>query len=397
MTTRGRGHIRIENVWKQFHRRERVDTLREALPALLRRAWRGGSSRGSDGDPFWAVRELSLEVGPGEALGIIGPNGAGKSTVLKLLSGLLEPTRGRIDVNGRVGALIELASGFHPDLTGTENVYLQGAILGMPRREIARRFDEIVAFAGVEDFLDTPVKRYSSGMNARLGFAIAAHLDPDVLLIDEVLTVGDFAFQQRATERLRELVRRDIPVVIVSHQLDRVVDLCDRALLLAGGRVRALGTAAECVETYTRGASSADDDEAWTSPLDLVRLSEPVPDSVTSGESVRVRIDGVVVRPADARLACAGLRVRKLPDGATIFATNTLDARVALPQQGKFAITVQLEMNVGPGVYALEAAVWHVEERRRWASGPARTVHVERASDVYGPVNLRPEMSVTVG
>jgi ABC-type polysaccharide/polyol phosphate transport system ATPase subunit len=203
----------FEGVSKKFRRGERHDSLRDLVPALFNRAFHGAPDRQALADQeFWAVRDLSFTVGAGEALGIIGPNGAGKSTTLKLLTKILRPTRGRIEINGRVGALIEVAAGFHPDLTGRENVYLQGAIMGMSRGEIARKFDAIVDFSGVQEFIDTPVKRYSSGMNARLGFAIAAHLDPDVLIIDEVLSVGDVGFQEKCVTRMRELLARGIPL-----------------------------------------------------------------------------------------------------------------------------------------------------------------------------------------
>src|SRR5439155_25060867 len=180
--------IAFDGVWKKFRRGEHHDSLRDLIPALARRL---GTRRepALDADEFWVLRDVSFEVKPGQVLGIIGPNGAGKSTALKLLTRILKPTKGTARVHGRVGALIELAAGFHPDLTGRENIFLQGAIMGMRRDDIRRRFDEIIEFAGIPDFIDTPVKRYSSGMNARLGFAIAAHLDPEVLLIDEVLAV----------------------------------------------------------------------------------------------------------------------------------------------------------------------------------------------------------------
>src|SRR4051794_35330767 len=222
--------IVFDGVWKKFHRGERHDSLRDLIPALVRRAVRGAKPQTElTAEEFWAVQDVSFTVGPGEALGIIGPNGAGKSTILKLLNRILPPTRGRCEVRGRAGALIEVAAGFHPDLTGRENVFLQGAIMGMKRGEIARKFDEIVEFAGVAEFIDTQVKRYSSGMNARLGFAIAAHLDPDVLLIDEVLSVGDAAFQDRCVARMKSLIRGGTPVVFISHNLPAIMELCTRA------------------------------------------------------------------------------------------------------------------------------------------------------------------------
>jgi ABC-type polysaccharide/polyol phosphate transport system ATPase subunit len=244
--------IVFEGVWKKFRRGERHDSLRDLVPALVSRLARRGPAAALENEEFWATRDVSFEVKPGEALGIIGPNGAGKSTILKLLTKILRPTRGRIEMHGRVGALIEVAAGFHPDLTGRENVYLQGAIMGMARAEITRKFEAIVDFSGVEEFIDTPVKRYSSGMNARLGFAIAAHLDPDILLIDEVLSVGDVGFQEKCVARMRELLARGVPLVFVSHNLAAVVDLCTRAILVERGTVRFDGRPAEAVAEFRR-------------------------------------------------------------------------------------------------------------------------------------------------
>jgi lipopolysaccharide transport system ATP-binding protein len=217
----------FDSVWKKFRRGERHDSLRDLVPALVRRSFRRSQEEALASEEFWAVEDVSFETPAGEALGIIGPNGAGKSTTLKLLTKILRPTRGRAAVRGRVGALIEVAAGFHPDLTGRENVYLQGAIMHMKRAEIARKFDEIVDFAGLAPFIDTPVKRYSSGMNARLGFSIAAHLEPHVLLIDEVLAVGDMGFQQRCIERMHAFKRQGVAIVFVSHNLQAVATLCE--------------------------------------------------------------------------------------------------------------------------------------------------------------------------
>jgi lipopolysaccharide transport system ATP-binding protein len=198
---------------------------------------------------------VSFNVKPGEGLAIIGPNGAGKSTILKLLTRILKPTMGACEVHGRVGALIEVAAGFHPELTGRENVYLQGAIMGMKRPEIQERFDEIVEFAGLETFVDTPVKRYSSGMNARLGFSIAAHLNPDVLIIDEILSVGDLSFQQKCIDRMSWFKARGAAIVFVSHNLQAVSTYFDRGLIMERGRCRFEGTATEAVAKYTASAS----------------------------------------------------------------------------------------------------------------------------------------------
>ena len=215
--------------------------------SLLSRLWsRAGWQE------FWALRDVSFEVKRGEAVGIIGHNGAGKSTILKLLSSITAPSRGQITVNGRLAALIEVAAGFHPELTGRENVYLNGALLGMTRGEISAKMASIVEFAGVAAFIDTPVKRYSSGMNLRLGFAISAHLDPDILLLDEVLAVGDASFQSKCLKRIDQLKRSGTTIIFVSHNLGAVEGLCDRVLLLRGGQIAASGPPRQVIAEYER-------------------------------------------------------------------------------------------------------------------------------------------------
>ncbi|HEY2064355.1 MAG TPA: ABC transporter ATP-binding protein [Gemmatimonadaceae bacterium] len=211
------------------------------------RQWRRMRARS---EAFWAVRDVSFQVQRGEALGIIGHNGAGKSTILKLLSNITAPTAGQITINGRLSALIEVGSGFHPELTGRENVYLSGSILGMRRREITANLDRIIEFAGVRQFIDTPVKRYSSGMYVRLGFAIAAHLDPDILLLDEVLAVGDAAFQAKCIQRIKELVTAGTTIVFISHDLTAVERLCNRVVLMRRGEVASEGAPRDVIQAY---------------------------------------------------------------------------------------------------------------------------------------------------
>lgn len=246
----------VDGVWKKFRKGERYDSLRDFIPAMARRAlWRQPADR-LRAHEFWALKDVCFEVRPGQAIGIVGPNGGGKSTVLKLLTRILGPTRGSCVTHGRIGALIEVAAGFHVDLTGRENIYLQGAILGMKRHEIARRFDEIVEFAGLADFIDTPIKRYSSGMNARLGFSIAAHLAPDVLIVDEVLGVGDLSFQEKCEDRMKEFKRRGVAIIFVSHNLQAVSSLCDVALFL-NRAPQAFGETAGVLERYLAHTSAA--------------------------------------------------------------------------------------------------------------------------------------------
>src|SRR5262245_52239625 len=247
--------VLFDHVWKKFLRGERHNSLRDLIPSLTRRM----VSRQPRQDElklqeFWALKDVSFEVKPGEALGIIGPNGAGKSTSLKLLTKIMRPTKGACSIKGRVGALIEVAAGFHPDLTGRENIYLQGAIMGMSRADITRKLDAIIEFSGISDFIETPVKRYSSGMNARLGFSIAANLEPDVLVIDEVLAVGDMAFQQRCIERMQEFRRSGVAIVFVSHNLQAVSSLCQKAVFLAGN-IKAEGTPDDVIHAYVTSAT----------------------------------------------------------------------------------------------------------------------------------------------
>ena len=213
--------------------------------------------RGPKPQEFWALRDINFEVRRGETLGVIGHNGAGKSTLLKILSRITPPTKGEARLHGRVGALLEVGTGFHPELTGRENVFLNGAILNMRRREIQSRFEEIVEFADIGPFIDTPVKRYSSGMQLRLAFSVAAHLEPEILIIDEVLSVGDIAFQEKCLGRMEEASKEGRTVVFISHSLPSVVNLCDRAIMLSEGRVAASGRVGEVVDAYV-GAFTSD-------------------------------------------------------------------------------------------------------------------------------------------
>jgi ABC-type polysaccharide/polyol phosphate transport system ATPase subunit len=290
------------------------------MPALARRmVGRGKRAVDLQSGDFWALRDVSFTVQPGEALGIIGPNGAGKSTVLKLLTRIVRPTRGACAVQGRIGALIELSAGFHPDLTGRENVYLQGSIMGMHRREIAGKFDEIVEFAGIADFIDTPVKRYSSGMHARLGFAIAAHLDPDVLIIDEVLAVGDAAFQKKAFGRIAAMREDRVPLVVVSHQLDRIAQLCTKAILLNRGRVVHSGAPGETIAAYVGTTASSADPIAGDSAVKIASMDVSASGIVPSGGTLTITLTGTVQPNWTGRRVGVMFRVTSVVSGQVIF------------------------------------------------------------------------------
>jgi lipopolysaccharide transport system ATP-binding protein len=248
--------LQVRNLGKQYRVRGfcRVSpTLREAFVKTAKFPFNRhhGNKEGQD-DLLWVLKDFSFEVLPGEVVGIIGRNGAGKSTLLKILSRIIKPTTGEVDIYGRVGSLLEIGTGFHPDLTGRENVYLNGAIIGMRHEEIKRKFDEIVSFAEVERFLETPVKYYSSGMYVRLAFAVAAHLEPEILILDEVLAVGDVAFREKCLRKMREVSREGRTVFYVSHDLPSVQQLCSRAFLIESGRLLEDGETRTVTANYLR-------------------------------------------------------------------------------------------------------------------------------------------------
>jgi lipopolysaccharide transport system ATP-binding protein len=255
--------IRAEALGKKYlvgHdvQRERYTTLREVIARKVKglagsgaNGFRATMGRGQDVEEFWALREINFEITRGEVVGIIGRNGAGKSTLLKILSRITEPSEGRVEIKGRVASLLEVGTGFHPELTGRENIYLNGSILGMARSEIRRKFDEIVAFAEVERFLDTPVKRYSSGMHVRLAFSVAAHLEPEILIVDEVLAVGDASFQEKCIGKMNAVAKSEgRTVLFVSHNMSVVQHLCSRAALMRSGRLAASGETTSIIAAY---------------------------------------------------------------------------------------------------------------------------------------------------
>src|SRR6266571_2574820 len=255
--------IHGENLSKRYRRGLEVDTgLRHTLEAFLRSplAW----VRRKKDETFWALKDVSLDVHEGEVLGLIGRNGAGKTTLLKILSRITRPTEGWAEIRGRVGSLLEVGTGFHPELTGRENTYLNGAILGMGKKEIERKFDDIVAFAEVADFIDTPLKHYSSGMQMRLAFAVAAHFEPQILLVDEVLAVGDLAFQKKCLAKMGEVAHAGRTIVFVTHQMNQIRRLCEKVIWMDGGTIRQVGPTSEVVGAYeaamTSGTASGDAD-----------------------------------------------------------------------------------------------------------------------------------------
>lgn len=250
--------IKVRELGKAYQigrARERADSLKESLSSWFR-GLVAPAEESSSTDTFWALRHASFDVQAGEVVGIIGRNGAGKSTLLKLLSRIVEPTEGEARMRGRVSSLLEVGTGFHPELTGRENVYLNGSILGMPQREIRRKFDSIVEFSEIGKFLDTPVKRYSSGMYVRLAFAVAAHLDPQIMIVDEVLAVGDAAFQKKCLGKMNDVVREGRTILFVSHSMDAVAGLCKKAIVVAGGRAGEMVDVDVGIRQYMEGGGA---------------------------------------------------------------------------------------------------------------------------------------------
>jgi len=401
------GVVTFDQVWKKFVRGERHTSLRDLIPAAVRSMVRPRSPESLKKTEFWALRDVSFSVRSGEALGIIGPNGAGKSTTLKLLTRIMRPSRGRCGITGRVGALIEIAAGFHGDLTGRENVFLQGAIMGMKRVDIARKMDAIIDFSGLEAFIETPVKRYSSGMNARLGFSIAANLEPDVLVIDEVLAVGDLSFQTKCIDRMQEFRRRGVAIVFVSHNLQAVSALCQRAIFLAGG-VKADGRTDAVIQAYV--ASSHED--AGVKEADLVRVQSVA----LSGPAGPILNDAV--RPGDFLTLEASYLPRVSVQDVTFEfqvyrSTDNLfvhgsqftgaDLGVALEEGREIRIGFRFTANLTSGHYHVLTRVWDnlkqaflndfsppavfaVEDKRTWAGVAHLGVVAELRRDLHGAV-----------
>ncbi len=387
--------LELDHVFKKFKRGEIHDSLRDLLPALtgdlLRR--RNGSL---DKREFWALEDVSFQVHRGDAFGIIGPNGAGKSTILKLLSGIMKPTKGTLHVKGTLSALIEVSAGFHPDLTGRENILLSGAILGMSRAAIRAKFDEIVEFSGLGEFIDTPVKRYSSGMFARLGFSVAAHVEPDVLIVDEVLSVGDYVFQQKCVERMNTVLERGATIVFVSHNLRAVTDLCTQGLLLDHGRGVMVGPTHEVVKRYLSGVDGSRrqgvhrEQEAFIVQA-AIRSETGHGIEFESGGKAWVDVE------VSARVPCRGLAIAlEFRDENHYEIFNTSTERLG---HGTFAIepgetvrrSFELDLHLAQGTFHLGVSIYRYDIGKVYDRlFPAATLFVKCDRDVRGVANLHP-------
>jgi lipopolysaccharide transport system ATP-binding protein len=361
--------IQVNNLSKRYRigaQRQSYNTLRDALYKAFANL-RNPKRETKNADSFWALRDISFEVKRGEVLGIIGRNGAGKSTLLKILSRVTRPTSGRARVNGRVGSLLEVGTGFHPELTGRENIYLNGAVLGMTKAEIERRFAEIVEFAEVEQFLDTPVKRYSSGMYMRLAFSIAAHLEPEILLVDEVLAVGDAAFQQKCIGKMGNVAKEGRTVLFVSHNMASIQRLCHSAILLDKGQMKAFRKVPDVIQTYLKEVVSPV--SSWEPPsppptkdvyfkkIYLANEKEERLEHVTTASSLSVIMEYVVQQ----RRRSLQISVDLLDsNGDLIFASNPQDKALDSPDgPGQYRAVVGLPPQILlPKIYGIRTNLW---------------------------------------
>ncbi len=374
--------VRLFNVTKRFRVGENHDSLRDLLVNSAKRIFGGG--RCASEQTYTAVENVSFEARPGEAVGIIGPNGAGKSTVLKLLAGILRPDDGHIEVRGRRAALIEVGAGFHGDLTGRENIHLNGTILGMTRDEIRRKMGDIVAFAGVDRFLDTPVKRYSSGMYARLGFSIAAHVDPEVLLVDEVLSVGDAAFRLRCLERMQSLVRGGTSLVFVTHDLEQMRAICNRTIVLEHGRVAFEGKPAAAIAHYLTALARCGADRPTDvgghevyghNRMELKQLrilNEAGRETNTVNPRERLTVEAVVRSSRIIRRAVVELNLRRAEGGEIIATFNSGRSRryfrLVIDQN---IVRLRLgSLPISSGQYFWNLRVWDTEAAKTELDSP---------------------------
>ena len=388
--------IQIKGLGKRYRLggvRKGYKTLRESIVAAALTPFRrfGAASKAEDGEgAFWALKDVNFEVGQGEVIGVIGRNGAGKSTLLKVLSRITDPTEGEVDINGRVGSLLEVGTGFHPELTGRENVYLNGAILGMRRAEITRRFGEIVEFAEVERFLDTPVKYYSSGMYMRLAFAVAAHLEPEILVVDEVLAVGDMQFQKKCLGKMESVAAAGRTVLFVSHNIGAVRTLCQRVVWLESGRLKMVG---ETDEVTLRYLSTGTDSDGVIHPSQHIKGSGKVrieqaglsdtlgvkKESFLIGEAVRLTLKFKVHTPTVGSFWMFIVS----SEGVVLLSAFQRDmtASVELDKDGQASVTIDTPALL-PGTYTLTAGIFESSgDFLDWVEGVAKFEVMKQFSD----------------
>lgn len=388
--------LRMEHVYKKFRKGEVYDSLRDLVPALTGRMFQQQELAENDSREFWALQDVSYEVRRGEAFAILGPNGAGKSTMLKLLSRIMKPTSGSLHVFGRVSALIELAAGFHQDLTGRENVYLYGTILGMRKQEINSKFEEIVEFSGLAEFIDTPIKRYSSGMYARLGFAVAAHVNPDVLLVDEVLSVGDALFQRKCVEHMRTIIRNGATVLFVSHNLKTVAEFCSRTLLLDHGRTVAMGPTPQVINEYMtllQQHREVDQSRPVRISRVTVRDAQGPCHRFQSGQKAWLDVEVSAQGPCSKLAVVVYFLDEKY---SVLFGTSTErlgHGSVSLAPGDILRCTFEVQLNLGRGIFYPSVDLRRYDNQHLYDSWEAaETIYVWSKEDINGPVYCCPRV-----
>lgn len=402
--------IEFNSVWKKFKRGEKLNSLRDAIPNLFRRTFSFNNSNGLRKEEFWALEDVNFSIKKGEVVGIIGPNGAGKSTILKLLSRILVPNKGKIEISGRLSALIEVTAGFHPELTGRENVYLNGTILGMTKREIDSKFDQIVDFSGIEEFIDTPVKRYSSGMYSRLGFSVASHMDPDVMLVDEVLSVGDIAFQAKCTQKMRDLLESNITIVLVSHNLTLIQSLCKRVILLQKGKIVKEGIPNEVIPYYQNIVYKIQENELkkqtasdsykvkinQDAPVDVLNISlcdakQNLKEHFNFGESIYINVEFESKEKINNPVFSLDI-IR--PDGVLCCASNTKENGFVIDSiKGRGRVNVNVgKINLAPGIYLLKVSIWDKDMIHPYATAKKDIFKIESKGVMSNNAIFLPEV-----
>lgn len=393
--------VRFDKVSKRY----RLGLTRVSLPSLVsERVKRVRARQGIDhaDDQFiWALKDASFDLERGQSLALVGPNGAGKTTVLKLLANITQPTEGKINIEGRLSALIELGAGFHPDLTGRENIYLNGTILGLERSDIERRYDEIVAFSELERFLETPLKRYSSGMSVRLGFSVAACIEPEILLVDEVLAVGDAAFRQKCIARIQELIDGGTSLIFVSHNLWLVQTICQSALYIDGGKIKHRGPTGEVIAAYDRDMNEQrakqllehisireeeDSSDLDIAKIDILNTSSTQEEDITPDDPIEVRIDYMAYRDlGDANLVVRIIR----SDGLTCcMMRSKMDGARFSIKRGKGQISLKIAPNqLRGGSYYVQALFRDAMDVHGIANSNSDWFFVQGKSQSYSEMN----------
>jgi len=388
--------VKAEGVGKTYRLGEQATAyglLRERIAEAIKAPFRAREAKPAT-DSFWALKDVSFTIGEAEVVGLIGKNGAGKSTLLKILSRITEPTEGRIDLYGRVSSLLEVGIGFHPELSGRDNIYLNGAILGMSRQEIRRKFDEIADFAEISKFLDTPVKRYSSGMFARLGFSVAAHLEPDILVIDEVLSVGDFTFQRKGIEKMRAIAKGGATVIFVSHNLQAVAEFCERGILLERGRIVVDGPTDQVIRRYLDTAMNHDERPA-RGPVRIVgtKISGGRGETGTFQAGSRGRISVTLEAVAATEKVAVVLQLFNA-DFYDVFHTSSQrlgHPPLSLGAGQKAECEFDVDLHLGPGTYYLGVYLYRYDTEHEYDHVfPAKSFVMTTDRDSRGAANLYP-------